>query len=146
MKRLLAALLFMSVLVAGCSSAKTEPSTVGQLPDTATKAKAGAMVTITVADLLGRTQAGEKPLIIDVREPNEFEAGHIEGAKLMPLGSVEKTVPAAGIAKDQEIVLICRSGNRSAQAYKKLEALGYTNLINIDGGMNEWAKIGPVTR
>ena len=104
------------------------------------------MVSISASDLLKRLKAGEKPLIIDVREPHEFEAGHIEGAKLMPLGSVEKSVPAAGIAKDQEIILFCRSGNRSAQAYRKLEALGYTNLINVSGGMNEWAKIGPVVK
>lgn len=143
MKRLLAAILLVGVLVTGCSGAKTEPSGTPAAP---AESRTAAMVSISVSDLLKRLQAGEKPLIIDVREPHEFEAGHIEGAKLMPLGSVEQSVATAGIAKEQEIILICRSGNRSAQAYRKLEALGYTNLINVNGGMNDWAKIGPVTK
>ncbi|MFZ5814761.1 MAG: rhodanese-like domain-containing protein [Bacillota bacterium] len=144
MKRWLIALTLISALLTGCSGAKQEPAQPS--PSAAAPAKAGTMVTISVNDLLKRVQAGEKPLIIDVREQSEWDAGHIEGARLMPLGTIESAISKAGIAKDQEVILICRSGNRSAQAYRKLEALGYTNLKNVTGGMNEWAKVGPVTR
>lgn len=144
MKRILAALLVIGALLAGCSTAKPEPAATEPKPGTEAKAK--PMVEITVGDLLKRLQSGEKPLIIDVREQHEWDAGHIDGARLMPLATVEKQVAAAGIAKEQEIILICRSGNRSAQAYEILQAQGYTNLKNVSGGMTDWAKIGPVTK
>lgn len=142
MKRLLSAILLIGLLVTGCGGAKPDGSGQGA-PATA---KAEAMVTLSVADLKKRIDAGPMPLVIDVREQSEWDAGHIEGARLMPLAAVEKMVADAGLAKDQEIILICRSGNRSGQAYQKLQALGYTNLKNVTGGMNEWAKIGPITK
>lgn len=141
MKRLLSAILLIGLLVAGCGGAKPDASGQAQA-----EAKPGAMVTLSVADLKKRIDAGPMPVLIDVREQSEWNEGHIDGAKLMPLATVEKMVADAGLAKDQEIVLICRSGNRSGQAYQKLQALGYTNLKNVTGGMNEWTKIGPVTK
>lgn len=138
MRHFVAALVLVGILVAGCSSPPAQN-------ETAPSAEPGDMVSISVNDLLERVQSGEKPLIIDVREQAEWDAGHIEGARLMPLATVEKQIASAGIDKGREIILICRSGNRSAQAYKVLQKLGYTNLVNVSGGMNEWAKIGPVS-
>lgn len=100
---------------------------------------------ISAQALHSRLQSEEKPLVVDVREPSEFQDGHIEGAKLAPLGSVEQGV--ADIARDREIVLVCRSGRRSSQARELLAARGYTNLKNMDGGMVEWEKNGyPVVK
>lgn len=84
--------------------------------------------------------AEDAPLIIDVREPSEFEAGHIDGALLAPLGQVENDVDK--IAKDREIVLVCRSARRSGLAYQRLAARGFTNLYNMEGGMLAWEKLG----
>lgn len=75
-------------------------------------------------------------VFIDVREPDEFAAGHIPGIINLPLSQLsEKT---ADFPKDAEIVMICRSGNRSMQAAEKLKGYGFTKLVNVQGGMNAW--------
>jgi rhodanese-related sulfurtransferase len=81
-----------------------------------------------------------KPLIVDVREPHEFEAGHIDGALLAPLAAVKEKL--AGVPKDREIVLVCRSGRRSGKAWETLTAAGFTKLWNMQGGMLAWEKLG----
>lgn len=80
------------------------------------------------------------PLVVDVRERSEFDAGHIEGALLAPLGEVEKHLETVG--KERAIVLVCRSGRRSAKAYERLAAEGYRALRNLDGGMMAWEQRG----
>lgn len=91
-----------------------------------------------LADQLGRPDA---PLIVDVREPNEFEGGHIPGARLIPLGSLGGRM--SEIPSDREVVLVCRSGARSTTACKQMQAAGY-RAKNLTGGMIGWR--GPVER
>ncbi|AMA73695.1 MULTISPECIES: rhodanese-like domain-containing protein [Aneurinibacillus] len=74
--------------------------------------------------------------IIDVREPNEYRRGHIQGARNIPLGQVRSAV--SGIPKDKETYLICESGFRSAQAARILKKEGFKNLYNVSGGMKRW--------
>ena len=102
--------------------------------------------TITAEALHQRLQANDaKPLVVDVREPHEFTAGHIDGAQLAPLGGVVRDL--GSVEKDREIVLVCRSGNRSGKAQKLLAERGYTSLRNMEGGMLAWEKRGhPVAR
>jgi rhodanese-related sulfurtransferase len=92
---------------------------------------------ISVHDVKAMLDARQQPLIVDVREPAEFRAGHIPGAVNIPLGTLEKG--AAGFDKQQELMLICRSGNRSVTAYARLKAMGFAKLKNVDGGMLRWA-------
>ena len=101
---------------------------------------ADSMATITPASLQSRLKSEEKPLIVDVREIEEFDAGHIDGAFLAPLATV--TEKLSNVAKDREIVLVCRSGRRSAKAYSELAKRGYTRLFNLEGGMLSWEKSG----
>ena len=85
--------------------------------------------------------------IIDVREHPEFvgELGHIEGATLVPLASLQ--IHAEHLNKEKIYLLICRSGKRSAQASKSLVELGFSQVINIEGGMTAWNQAGlPVLR
>ena len=104
-------------------------------------AAAGDIALMTPETLHARLAAeGEKPLVIDVREPEEFEAGHIAEALLAPLESVEEKL--AAVPKDREIVLVCRSGRRSGKAWEMLAARGYTKLWNMEGGMLAWEKLG----
>lgn len=134
----LSLVLVAAALLAGCSGT-AQP----KAPPAATQS--GQVVTISTKDLLTRLQGGEKPLIIDVREPYEFDAGHIEGAKLIPLGTVAERIGTYN--KNQEIILVCRSGNRSEQAYQLLTKMGYTNLKNVTGGMLAWEQInGPIKK
>ncbi len=76
--------------------------------------------------------------LIDVREPHEYvgELGHIEGAELVPLGTIAGT--ASGWEREKDIVMICRSGARSAQASRNLVAMGFTRVMNLRGGMLAW--------
>jgi sulfur-carrier protein adenylyltransferase/sulfurtransferase len=82
---------------------------------------------------------GRAVRIVDVREPHEFtgELGHIGGAELVPLASVE-ALAAKSWRKDDEIVLVCRSGGRSARAAASLAALGFRRVMNMLGGMLAW--------
>ena len=77
-------------------------------------------------------------LILDVREQNEFDSGHIPGAVLLPVGTITKDTAAAVIPELDSVVLVyCRSGNRSKTASQALADLGYTNVYEF-GGINTW--------
>lgn len=73
--------------------------------------------------------------IVDVREPAEFtgELGHIAGAELVPLGTLPNS--SADWPRDQEILIVCRSGGRSGRAAEMLHRAGFTRVINLVGGM-----------
>ncbi len=77
---------------------------------------------------------------IDVREPDEYAAGHIPGVKLIPLGSVPSRL--SEIPKDKTVIAVCRSGNRSSQATKYLRDQGFDNVHNMTGGMSQWTQAG----
>ena len=80
----------------------------------------------------------QEVIVLDVREQDEFDAGHIPGAVLLPVGTITKDTAADGIPELDSIVLVyCRSGNRSKTASKALADLGYTNIYEF-GGINTW--------
>jgi rhodanese-related sulfurtransferase len=77
-------------------------------------------------------------IILDVREQWEYDEGHIPGAILLPVGTIDKASAAAVIPEKDSIVLVyCRSGNRSKKASEALAELGYTNIYEF-GGINTW--------
>lgn len=78
--------------------------------------------------------------MLDVREQDEWNAGHINGAVLVPLGSLPSRLNE--VPRDKEIVVVCRSGNRSAQGRDILLNAGYKNVTSMGGGMNQWAAAG----
>jgi glyoxylase-like metal-dependent hydrolase (beta-lactamase superfamily II)/rhodanese-related sulfurtransferase len=80
--------------------------------------------------------------IIDVREPDEFSGplGHIEGAKLIPLGALQSR--AGELSREIPIVTVCRAGSRSAQAYNILRQAGFLRIANLAGGMLRWRAEG----
>ena len=80
----------------------------------------------------------QEVVILDVREQDEFDRGHIAGAVLLPVGSISEATAAEVIPKKDSVVLVyCRSGNRSKTASEKLVELGYTNVYEF-GGINTW--------
>jgi sulfur-carrier protein adenylyltransferase/sulfurtransferase len=93
---------------------------------------------ITVSELKARLDAGDELLIVDVREPHEREISNIEGSVLIPKGQV--VARAAEIPKDRDVVVQCKTGARSRDAIIMLQKLGYTNLVNLAGGINAWAR------
>jgi rhodanese-related sulfurtransferase len=79
----------------------------------------------------------QPPLLIDVREPWEFEIARIDGAQLMPLDQIYEW--AAGLDKDAPYVMVCHHGSRSAMACQMMSSLGFKNIQNLDGGVDAWA-------
>ena len=76
--------------------------------------------------------------LLDVREQDEYDSGHIPGAVLLPVGSIDEDTAAEVIPeKDSTVLVYCRSGNRSKMASSALAELGYTNIYEF-GGINTW--------
>ena len=92
---------------------------------------------ITPAQVKEKLDRGDDFVLIDVREPFEWDICNIDGAKLIPLGEVENRIDE--IDPDAEIVLHCRTGKRSADAQDILYANGYSNVYNMVGGITRWA-------
>lgn len=84
----------------------------------------------------------DRVLVLDVREPDEFtgEVGHVQGALLMPLGTLEQR--AGALPTDRPIVAVCRSGGRSGKAALRLLELGFSRVASLAGGMLEWRERG----
>lgn len=99
------------------------------------------MQNITVAELKSRIDAGEKLNLVDVREPHEHADFNI-GGLLLPLGNVRMMqIDDIDDLKGEEVIVYCRSGNRSGQACMVLEQYGFSNLKNLQGGMLEWEAV-----
>jgi len=96
------------------------------------------MENITAEELKRRLDAGEKLNIVDVREPYENAEFNIGGI-LIPLGQIQSMqIDEIEDLKDKEIILYCRSGNRSGQACMFLDAMGFKKTKNLTGGMLAW--------
>jgi adenylyltransferase/sulfurtransferase len=93
---------------------------------------------IEPAELQERLAQGEAIRLIDVREPHELQISKLDQAELMPLGSLASHLHELDSA--QEIVLMCKSGTRSARALELLAGAGFRKLKNLRGGINEWAR------
>ena len=76
--------------------------------------------------------------LIDVREPYEWNQGHLEGARLIPMGQLHRDLNS--IPKDRDVVLYCRSGARSAHALEMLRAAGYHRAKHLKGGILAWQR------
>ena len=93
------------------------------------------MPDITSSELKQRQQAGENPTIIDVREPWEFEESRISGSQNIPLGTLPTKLDDLEDHKEQEVIVHCKSGGRSATAKAFLIQQGFTNVRNLEGGI-----------
>lgn len=97
------------------------------------------MPSVSAAELNEKMKQPKRPLVLDVRQPDEFRTGHIIGAKLIPLGELGRRL--GELPKDKEIVCVCASGSRSSSATKMLVRAGY-NAVNMKGGMTSWSYTG----
>jgi molybdopterin/thiamine biosynthesis adenylyltransferase/rhodanese-related sulfurtransferase len=95
---------------------------------------------ISPPEAVRRQSAGAT--VIDVREQVEWDAGHIAGALFIPRGQLGEQIEAAVPDKNTELVLYCRSGARSGVGTQQLQQLGYTNVVNMAGGILEWQAQG----
>ncbi len=96
------------------------------------------MTTITAEEVKARMDAGEKLNLVDVREPDERAAFNI-GGEFIPLGKIQTMqLDEIDDLKEEELIFYCRSGNRSGQACLVLETMGFKDVKNLVGGMNDW--------
>ena len=97
-------------------------------------------------DLAEQMEAGLTPLVVDVREPYEYDAMHIPGSINVPRGVLEtaaewdyeETVPELVEARDSYVVVACRSGNRSLFAARVLAEMGFRNVVSLKTGLRGW--------
>jgi len=97
-------------------------------------------------DLVEKMERGDSMLLLDVREPYEFHEMHIKDSLSVPRGILEsavewgyeETVPELVEARDKEVVIICRAGNRSLLAGKTLQSMGYTRVFSLKTGLRGW--------
>lgn len=101
------------------------------------------MKTISADEFAKRVQE-DNPFILDVRDPDEFLTKFIPNSKILPLDELRSRINE--IPKDQTVYLLCQCGNRSAKAISELEALGYSNVINVEDGIEGYEKRGGATQ
>jgi rhodanese-related sulfurtransferase len=95
-----------------------------------------------VGEVKKRLDAGEKFMIVDVREDHEWSRGHIPGAVHLGRGIIERDIENRFPEKNIELVLYCGGGYRSAMSADNLQKMGYTNVSSMDGGWRGWTDAG----
>ena len=100
-----------------------------------------------VAEVKRRTEAGEKFLLVDVREDNEWTKGHLPGAVHMGRGIIERDIEQRVPDTNAKLILYCGGGFRSALVAENLQKIGYNNVESMDGGGRGWLEAGlPIAR
>lgn len=94
------------------------------------------------AELLATEKEKEKPVVIDVRTPEEFEAGHIEGARNINIADQDFEDRLASLDREQPYLVHCRSGGRSTRALESFRKLDFENIYHLDGGILAWKEAG----
>jgi rhodanese-related sulfurtransferase len=97
------------------------------------------METISATGLSERLKAGTVMRLLDVRQPEEFEIAALPGATLIPLNSLPERVGEIEAWKDEEVVVYCHHGMRSAHAISWLSSQGFGKLTNLTGGIDRWS-------
>jgi len=94
---------------------------------------------ITPRALKSRLNAGERPVLLDVREPWEFELARLEGSALIPLSQLEGRFTE--LDPDAETVVICHHGNRSSYVAMALQRAGFASVLNLEGGLDAYSSV-----
>ena len=94
---------------------------------------------ITATELKGKLEAGERPVLLDVREPWEFELARIEGSELIPMSQLEGRFTE--LDPDAETVVICHHGNRSSYVTRALQVAGFEEVLNLEGGLDAYSSV-----
>lgn len=142
MSRRLACLVAASVLLTSCSRDSPSPEPESAMSETAPERNAAPLpLEVSVKETASLMQApeDERPLLIDCREPSEYETVRIDGATLVPLGELSNRMDELGDARDRRIIVHCHHGGRSLKAAQLLRAGGFPQAQSMAGGIDEWA-------
>ena len=133
-------------VIAGCSGGGGQSGPAGA-PGAATLrvAQVGHMSAVHARDFLA---THGDAVVLDVRTPEEWdgELGHIEGARLIPVGELESRLSEIQGLEGQPVVVVCRSGNRSRTAAELLVGAGFREVYNLEGGMEAWRQTEAIGR
>ena len=129
-------LLFLTLVLAACGGSDTAAPVAEQGAESAALDLAPEVDVHTVAQVKDRDDV----YLLDVREQWEYDEGHIPGVTLLPLGEVPTRM--SEIPTDKEVIVTCRSGNRSGQAVDFLRQNGFDNVHNMQGGIVAWEQAG----
>lgn len=124
--RIIAPLMAFAILLAGCATATDEAVQLVSASD--------------AAELLDDTAARE--VVLDIRTPDEYNDGHLANAVLIDFYEPDFRDMISGLDRDEDYVLYCRSGNRSAEAAKIMRELGFNSVDEVDGGIVAWLEAG----
>lgn len=102
-------------------------------------ADAEPLLALSAVEAAVRLAGAEKPLLLDVREPAEYAKARIEGSQLIPLGELGARLEEIADWRDRPVVVHCKTGGRSAQACRLLQAGGFSQIWNLDGGIDAWS-------
>ena len=118
------------------------PSVEAEAAAMVANASASSTTEISAVDLKRRMDRGDALRIVDVREPNEFQINRIPGGQLIPLGEIPRRYAELDI--EEEIVVMCKMGGRSAKAADYLRSVGFKRVLNLKGGVLDWVdKVDP---
>lgn len=130
-----------SIFLAACNNNQTETTnTEANKKDSTSTNFRSQKASITVDEALALSKEGA--LIIDVREPDEIAevAYDVKNIKNIPLGEIESRL--AEVPKDKQVIVVCKKGGRSSEAYEILKGNGFENIANMQGGMDAWSEKG----
>jgi rhodanese-related sulfurtransferase len=139
---LLALVVMPLVVFSGCSTEEFQASRDTQTELTSDVAKdEEILATISPQELADRIEAGEAPLVLDVRSEEEFAEGHIPGAVHIPHDQLEARLAELSITKDDEVVVHCQGGRRAELCQNVLRDAGFTKVLDLEGHFGEWQKL-----
>lgn len=141
MKRIMLAIILLTLLGTAVACNGNAATTINPEPNVSTDLTemldlADTVDVATVAAVKDRDDV----VVLDVREQSEYDEGHIPGVTLIPMGEVANRL--AEIPTDKEVIVTCRSGNRSSQITDFLRQQGFDNVHNMDGGILAWEAAG----
>ncbi len=125
--------IILGLMVASCSDNPSQSANSG------TEEKASAVSLVDVSSASKLLEQDKTAMLLDVRTPDEFNAGHIEGAENIDFKSPDFVEKISNLAKDKHYVVYCGSGKRSGKATAKMEELGFTRITDVDGGTTAWS-------
>ena len=129
---LLAAIICFGMAAIKFCTARMKPNSAPAVPQPSNKDTG----VLTAEEAKQRMEENSEAIVLDVRTQEEFDQGHIPGAVCLPNEFIAADMPFP-FGKDTELLLYCRSGNRSAEAAKKLRDLGFSNVYDF-GGIQDW--------
>jgi len=120
------------------ASADQPAAAVQSAPESGANDAGMSVGVIAPADLAGRLGTADEPIILDVRSPEEYSAGHIPGSINVPYDEIATYLDSLEVFRDREIVVYCRSGRRAGVAEAALTEAGFRQLLDLEGHMQSW--------